>query len=155
MRDAGYNAVSPGQPADYIVYLDYGIDDGTYYEYTYDRPEWGMIADGVKTTTTVKSTPTGQVIEETTLPANQRYVVTGHTQETVRGTTFKRFVNIDIVPLSRGSGTMPKVFELRLSSDGWCGSIPSLMPRFMQAIEKRFDVRSGKAGKVSTGNVDC
>lgn len=155
MRDAGFNAVAPGRPADYIVYLDYGIDDGTYYEYTYNQPEWGMIADGVQTTTTVTETDTGQVINETTLPANERFGVTGYTQEVARGTTFERFVNIDILPLSRAGETPLPVYELRLSSAGWCGSIPSLMPRFMQAIAKRLDAKSGKAGKVTTGDVDC
>lgn len=155
MREEGYRAVSPGQPADYIVYLDYGIDDGTYFEYTYNQPQWGFVADGERSVTTVTETNNGQVIDQTVTPANQRYDVTGYTQETRRGTTYKRFVNVDIVPRSqRGQEPIP-VFELRLTSSGTCGSIPTIMPRFMKAIEKRFDSKSGKAGKVSTSGVSC
>lgn len=155
MRDAGYNTVSPGSPADYIVYLDYGIDDGTPYEYTYNQPQWGVIYDSEQSVTTVTNTPTGQVIDQTVTPTGQRYGVTGYTQEVARGTTFQRFLNIDIVPRAAAGSDPQPVYEMRLKSAGWCGSIPSLMPRFMKAVEKRFDAKSGKAGRVKTGDVDC
>lgn len=154
--DAGFRTVSPGQPADYIVYLDYGIDDGTYYEYTYNQPVWGLVAEGEQVTTTVTETATGQIINQTSTPTNQRYQQVGSTVEVARGTTFQRFVNIDIVSRSSGPNDDPvPVYELRLKSEGSCGSIPTLMPRFMKAIEKRFDAKSGKAGRLRTGSVKC
>lgn len=155
MREAGYKAVSPGRPADYIVYLDYGIDDGTYFEYTYNQPQWGMVSNGEQSVTTITETETGQIIDQKVTPADETYGVTGYTQETARGTTYKRFVNIDIVPRTAATKDPYPVFELRLNSSGSCGSIPTIMPRFMKAIEKRFDSKSGKAGRVKTGGVKC
>jgi len=155
MRDEGYRAVSPGQPADYIVYLDYGIDDGTPFEYTYNRPQWGMVANGEQSVTTITETGTGQIINQTVTPTNETYAVTGYTQETRQGTRFNRFVNIDIVSRTQGRQQPAPVFELRLTSSGSCGSIPTVMPRFMQAVEKRFSAKSGKAGKISTRGVKC
>ena len=155
MRDAGYQAVSPGSPADYIVYLDYGIDDGTYFEYSYNEPQWGLVSNGEQSTTVITETETGQIIDQKVTPADQTYGVTGYTQETARGTTFNRFVNIDIVPRANAAKDPYPVFELRLTSSGSCGSIPTIMPRFLRAVEKRFDSKSGKAGRVSTGGVKC
>lgn len=156
MRDADFKVVDPGQPADNIVYFDYGIDDGTPYEYTYNRPIWGLQADGEQVTTTVTDTPNGQIVNQTVTPTNQRLVQTGSTLEVARGTTFQRFVRIDIVPRASAPGHQPDIiYQLRLKSAGWCGSIPNLMPEFLKAIEKRFDAQSGEAGVIKTGEVDC
>ena len=150
---AGYRTVAPGKPADYIVYFDYGIDNGTPFQYTYNRPQWGVVAQAEDTVTTITDTPTGQVIKQQTTPGTQTFGVTGYTQELVSGTNFNRYVNIDIVP--RGVENPLPVMEMRLRSDGQCGSLPTLMPRFLGAIARRFDDKSGKAGNMISRNVDC
>ncbi len=155
MREAGLRAVAPGQPADYIAYLDYGIDDGRPVTYTYNVPQWGVTYKAQTTSTVVDETKPGQqVISSTVRGADPTYGVTGYQQEVRNRTVYARFVHIDILPKNASAQTTP-VYELRLKSSGSCGSIPSLMPRFMRAIEKRFDRKSGYSGKVKTGGVDC
>lgn len=155
MRDSGLRVVKPGQPADYVAYLDYGIDDGRPVTYTYNVPQWGVTYNAQTTSTVVDETNPGQqVINSTVRGADPTYGVTGYTQEVRNRTVYARFVHIDILPKNATAQTTP-VYELRLKSSGSCGSIPSLMPRFMRAIEKRFDRKSGYSGKVKTGGVDC
>ncbi|SIN64210.1 hypothetical protein SAMN02745824_1360 [Parasphingorhabdus marina DSM 22363] len=155
MREAGLRVVAPGQPADYIAYLDYGIDDGRPVTYTYNVPQWGMTYNAQTTSTVVDETRPGQqVINSTVRGTDPTYGITGYTQEVRNRTVYSRFVHVDILPKNATAKTSP-VYELRLKSSGSCGSIPSLMPRFMQAIEKRFDRKSGYSGKVKTGGVDC
>ncbi|VAV99080.1 hypothetical protein MNBD_ALPHA04-515 [hydrothermal vent metagenome] len=155
MREAGLRVVEPGQPADYIAYLDYGIDDGRPVTYTYNVPEWGVIYNAQTTSTVVDETNPGQqVINSTVRGTDPTYGVTGYKQKVRNRTVYARFVHIDILPKNATARTTP-VYELRLKSSGVCGSIPSLMPRFMRAIEKRFDRKSGYSGKVKTGGVDC
>lgn len=150
---AGYRTVEPGRPADYIVYLDYGIDNGTPFQYTYNRPQWGMVAQTENTVTKITDTPTGQIIEQEVTPGTQTFGVTGYTQEIVNSTNFNRYLNIDIVP--RGVEDPVPVMEMRLRSGGSCGSLPTLMPRFLKAVERRFDDKSGKAGNLIGRDVSC
>ncbi|MEP2380783.1 hypothetical protein [Parasphingorhabdus sp.] len=154
MRDAGLRVVQPGRKADYVAYLDYGIDDGRPVTYSYNVPQWGTTYNSQTTTTVVDETASGQIVNSTVRGTDPTYGVTGYTRETRNSTEYARFVNIDILQANAGARTTP-VYELRLQSSGWCGSIPSLMPRFMKAIEKRFDRKSGYSGKVKTGGVDC
>lgn len=155
MREAGLRVVEPGQPADYIAYLDYGIDDGRPVTYTYNVPQWGTTYNAQTTSTVVDdSNPGQQVINSTVRGTDPTYGITGYTQEVRNRTVYSRFVHIDILPKTATARATP-VYELRLKSSGSCGSIPSLMPRFMRAIEKRFDRKSGYSGKVKTGGVDC
>ncbi|MEP5937563.1 MAG: hypothetical protein ABJ239_04500 [Erythrobacter sp.] len=150
MREEGLRVVAPGQPADYIAYLDYGIDDGTPFNYTYYRPQWGEVYANQKTSSTVTSTPTSQRTTTTTSGSNPTLGVTGYVPEQRRGKNYQRYVNIDIVPARDGREAVP-VMEMRLKSDGWCGDLATMMPRFMKAIEKRFDDPSGKTGRLTTG----
>lgn len=155
MREAGLRVVEPGQPADYIAYLDYGIDDGRPVTYTYNVPQWGTTYNAQTTSTVVDdSNPGQQVINSTVRGTDPTYGITGYTQEVRNRTVYSRFVHIDILPKTANARATP-VYELRLKSSGSCGSIPSLMPRFMRAIEKRFDRKSGYSGRVKTGGVDC
>ncbi|MEO0440340.1 MAG: hypothetical protein AAF067_05635 [Pseudomonadota bacterium] len=155
MREAGLRVVEPGQPADYIAYLDYGIDDGRPVTYTYNVPQWGTTYNAQTTSTVVHdSNPGQQVINSTVRGTDPTYGITGYKQEVRNSIVYSRFVHIDILPKNATGKTTP-VYELRLKSSGSCGSIPSLMPRFMQAIEKRFDRKSGYSGRVKTGGVDC
>ena len=155
MREAGLRVVEPDQPADYIAYLDYGIDDGRPVTYTYNVPQWGTTYNSQTTSTVVDDrNPGQQVINSTVRGTDPTYGITGYTQEVRNRTVYSRFVHIDILPKNATSKTTP-VYELRLKSSGSCGSIPSLMPRFMRAIDKRFDRKSGYSGKVKTGGVDC
>lgn len=150
MRDEGLRVVEPGQPADYIAYLDYGIDDGTPFEYTYYRPQWGEVFANQSTSTTVTNMPSGQRSTTTTTASDPTLGVTGYTPERRSGRNYQRYVNIDIVAATDGRDAVP-VLEMRLSSDGTCGDFATMMPRFMKAIEKRFDDRSGKTGRLTTG----
>lgn len=154
MREAGLRVVEPGRKADYVAYLDYGIDDGRPVTYSYNVPQWGTTYNSQTTTTIVDDTASGQVVNSTVRGTDPTYGITGYTRETRNSTEYDRFVNVDILRANAGARTTP-VYELRLKSSGTCGSIPSLMPRFMKVIEKRFDRKSGYSGKVRTGGVDC
>lgn len=154
MREAGLRVVAPGQKADYVAYLDYGIDNGRPVTYSYNVPQWGTTYNSQTTTTVVDDTANGQVVSSTVRGTDPTYGVTGYTRETRNSTKYDRFVNVDILRANAGARTTP-VYELRLKSSGSCGSIPSLMPKFMKAIEKRFDRKSGYSGKVKTGGVNC
>jgi hypothetical protein len=150
MRDEGLRVVEPGQPADFIAYLDYGIDDGTPFNYTYYRPQWGEVFANQSTSSTVTSTPAGRRTTTTTTSSDPTIGVTGYTPEQRSGRNYQRYVNIDIVSAVDGKDAVP-VLEMRLKSDGTCGDFATLMPRFMKAIEKRFDDPSGKTGRLTTG----
>lgn len=154
MREAGLRVVQPGQKADYVAYLDYGIDDGRPVTYSYNVPQWGTTYNSQTTTTVVDDTVNGQVVNSTVRGTDPTYGITGYTRETRNSTEYVRFVKIDILQANAGARTTP-VYELRLQSSGFCGSIPTLMPKFMKAIEKRFDRKSGYSGKVRTGGVNC
>lgn len=154
MRKEGLRVVAPGQPADFIAYLDYGIDQGQAFTYTYYRPQWGELYDSQTTSSTITETATGQQVETKVTNTDPRYGVTGYNPEQRRGVNYQRFVHIDIVPAEGGRNALP-VMEMRLKSDGTCGSISTLMPRFMKAIERRFDDKSGKAGRLVTAGGRC
>ncbi|MEP3224346.1 MAG: hypothetical protein ABJO01_00090 [Parasphingorhabdus sp.] len=155
MREAGLRVVEPGRPADYVTYLDYGIDNGRPITRTYNVPEWGTIYNSQTTSTVIDdSSPGKQVINSTVSGTDPTYGIKGYRQETRNSTEFARFVNVDILRANATARTVP-VYELRLKSSGSCGSIPALMPKFMKAIEKRFDRKSGYSGKVKTSGIDC
>lgn len=150
LRARGYNVVPQGSPAQYLVFLAYGIDSGRTEVSSYSIPQWGVTGySGATTSGTINSVGRTTYLNAQTT-ATPTYGVTGYTQGTASTRIFRRFVNMDVVELEAGNPQPKKVYEGRLTSEGNCGNLAFVMPALISAMFARFP---GESGKVRTENI--
>lgn len=142
LKARGFNVVSPGQPAKYAVFLDYGIDDGRTVSQSYSIPQFGVTGSSGSTTTGTINTYGSTSYLNATTTKTPTYGVTGYIQGTSNQTVFRRFVNMDIVDLNV-KDRLQRVYQLQLKSEGLCGALASVMPTFMQVISQNLTMQSG------------
>lgn len=140
----GYTVVAPPNPAKYSLFLDYGIDQGRTETASYSIPQFGLTGYSGATTTGTISTFGNTSYLNARTTATPQYGVTGYKHGVISSRVYRRFVHVDIVELTQGSGNPKKVYEGRLQSEGECGALPVIMPTLIQAFLVRFPGESGK-----------
>lgn len=145
----GLNMIANGMPANYGVFLDFGIDDGRMETTSYSVPQWGVTGYGNATTTGTINRVGDTAYINTKTTAKSKYGVTGYNQVTNNSQIYRRFVNIDIVEINAVGGVAKKIYQGRLKSEGSCGTLPTIMPTLLQALLSEFPGTSGSARTVN------
>lgn len=145
MRARGYNVVQRGNPAKFVVFLDYGIDSGRTETSTYSIPQYGVTGYSGSTTRGTVNTYGGTSYFNATTTQTPVYGVTGYQQGVSSTQVFTRFVNMDIVELNSSGQESKKVYEGRLRSEGGCRLLPVVMPSLIGSLLTNFPGESGKS----------
>ena len=143
----GHQVASDPSQANYFLFLNYGIDDGTLVTSTYSIPQFGVTGYSGSTTTGTVSTVgnTSYINAHTT--STPTYGITGYHTGLASEQVYKRFVAIDILKVD-GLGEPKKIYEAKLLSDGRCRNLSTLMPTFIRAVFADFPGESGASRNV-------
>ncbi len=127
--------------ADFVAFLDYGIDGGQDVSRTRSRSTWGTT--GVSTSSDGYVTPT--------------YGITGYTTRTTTRTIYNRFVGIDIVRADQQDDRGGKsVYEARITSRGPCASLAEVIDEMLAAGFTEFPGANGRGRQVTmSGQSGC
>ena len=131
----GFRVVQEPKDADLIAVFTYGVDNGVTTTQVGSVPIYGQTSPGIYTTT---------------LSVPPTYGLVGSSTYSENITTFKRTLALDILD-GKGflSGSPKKVYEARLSSQGRCGQLASVIEPIITALFQGFPGESGKPLKVS------
>jgi hypothetical protein len=144
--------------ADYVAFVSYGIDDGTTSQYTYSTPIFGQTGGGTTThsgsvNTYGSSSNYGYGTYSGTSTTMPTFGVVGSRINTASQTNYKRNLAIDMVTASSlESGNPEKVYEGRLKSTGYCGSIGEVIDEMIDALFIKFPSGSGRVTVPSVVN---
>jgi hypothetical protein len=133
LLSAGFTRARSNTQADYVFFLTYGIDNGRTE--TTSVPIVGQTGGGT-------SYSSGTISNRYGMPSASysgftasmpTYGIVGAIP--VSNTTFKRQLNIDVYKISASPA---KIYEIRATSLGWCGSIQTILPVMIDAAFKSF-----------------
>lgn len=147
LQQYGYNIAASGVKPTFVLFVDYGIDDGRTVSIPYSIPQFGVTGySGATTTGTVSTLGSTSYINANTTKT-PTYGVTGYQTGVSNNTVYRRFVNVDVVELGPSGEAVQKRYEGRLKSEGSCGNLPAIMPILIDSLFLEFPGKSGAAGK--------
>lgn len=157
LKNEGFNVVPPEHEPEWVAFFDYGIDGGRTVTSTYSVPQWGQTGVSSATTYGTLNTFGNTGYYSGTTTYTPTYGITGYSTGITSATVFTRFVNIDIVDVSKSTeDNTKKIYEIRLTSRGSCGNITQVMDEFLQSIFQDFPGESGRGGKITVpAKFDC
>ena len=126
----------------YLVYIDYGIDDGTATSGS--LPIFGQTGGGYSFSTTTLSSGSYSGLTYT----QPQYGQVGSIP--YRHTSYKRHLNMTIIDSRKSNkGNIIKVYEGRVLSTGSSIEISVVLPTMIEALFKHFPGQSGKTNWIT------
>lgn len=142
----GYREV-PLEKADLIAFIQYGIDAGTQVAYSYPIMGQTGVASSY-TTGRVQSYGSGYATYSGTTYNTPTYGVVG-TGSGSR-TEYSRFVRLDLVDRTAlAGGNIKKLYEGRVTSQGYSGQLSAVMPAMVRALFEDFPGKSGSTKSIT------
>lgn len=139
----GYTVIADPVAAKYVYFVTYGIDNGRTVSGAV--PLYGQTGGGTAYTTGTFRSPSGSSTTYTgTTTRMPTYGVVGAAP--VSATIYKRDLNIDIY--RQGATNSPKVLEIRVTSQGSCGNMNSVVFDLVEAVFKTFPGNNGQVMRV-------
>ena len=126
--------------ARYAVTMAYGIDNGQAVTQSY--PIFGKTGTSGSYTTGSVTGHGNNVYVNATTTEIPTYGVVG--RGTTSGTEYKRFLDIDIIDISKSSAEkLVKLYEGKAKSIGSTSQLSAVMPAMVKSVFKNFPGRSG------------
>jgi hypothetical protein len=151
----GFNVSPASSETEYLVIVDYGIDEGQLVSRSYSIPQFGVTgSSGSNSTATINrfgNTATAQ-ISTTNTPT---YGITGYNQVNQIGREYVRYFSVDVVRVNSDGTIGNKIYEGRLKSEGSCGNLQALMPIFVSALLADFPSQGGTRTVSAPLVADC
>ncbi|MCZ8163995.1 MAG: DUF4136 domain-containing protein [Brevundimonas sp.] len=151
----GFNVSGDLGEADYVVIVDYGIDDGQIVTRNYSVPQFGVTGYSGSTSTASVTSFGGVSTAQVRTNNSPIYGVTGYNQVSQVGREYSRYFSVDVVRINSDGTLGSKVYEGRLRSEGSCGSLQALMPIFVSALLDNFPSQTGTRTVSTPLTADC
>lgn len=148
----GFDITDDIYQADYVAFVNYGMDDGHTITRSYKNPVYGTVTDGMA--------PQGEAASSDAIMANRSgesyspgtQGVVRYDTSTSSKTVYTGHLNIDMFEMDK-NGLGEKVFETKLLSKSSCGRLGEVMDELVESIFLDFPNTNGK--QQIQGEFDC
>lgn len=150
--EEGFDITDDIYRADYVAFMNYGMDDGHTITRSYTNPVYGTVTDGM--------VAQGEAASSDAIMANrsgESYSpgtegVVRYDTSTSSKTVYTGHLNVDMFEMGK-SGLGEKVFETKLLSKGSCGRLGEVMDELVESIFIDFPNTNGK--QQIQGELNC
>ena len=150
--EKGFDIMDDIYRADYVAFVNYGMDDGHTTTRSYTNPVYGTVTDG--------GAQQGEVAASDAIMANRSgesyspgaQGVLRYDASTSSKTVFTGHLNVDMFEMGE-NGLGEQVYETKLLSKGSCGRLAEVMDALVESIFIDFPHTNGQ--QQIAGEFDC
>ncbi|MEE4216426.1 MAG: hypothetical protein V2I48_02360 [Xanthomonadales bacterium] len=150
--EQGFDITDDIYRADYVAFVNYGMDGGQTVTRSYTNPVYGTVTDGMG--------PQGEAAGAGAIMANRSgeayspgpQGVVRYETNTSSKTVYTAHLNIDMFEMGK-DGLGEKVFETKLLSKGSCGLLDDVMDELVESIFVDFPNTNGQ--QQIQAEIDC
>ena len=153
LKAVGYRAAQNEKQADYVIFFDYGIDDGRTV--VGSRPVFGSTGGGAtRHSGTVSHSGGGSSTYSGTSHAPASYGVVG--SQTYSSVAYTRFLTLDMIDSKKSSQeNIVKVFEGKVKSTGNSNSFANVGGCLIHSLFKGFPGKNGESIRTTLSANEC
>ncbi|MCE5300328.1 MAG: hypothetical protein LLG37_05580 [Spirochaetia bacterium] len=145
----GYVLADDTHPAEFEIYLSYGVGEPESHTYSYTTPVWGQTGTDVYSVTTHRKNPDNTVTEYSQTSVDPQYGITGFTSQTAEYTVYRKYIILDAFDIKNVKpGTkLNEIWKTSISSVGQSKNLRRAFPGMLAAAASFIGGNTG--GEIS------